>query len=36
MEIQITILSDSIESMKEDLAALEDALEKLKEITGGR
>ena len=36
LEIQITILSDSIESMKEDLTALEEALEKLKEITGGQ
>ena len=36
LEIQITILSDSVESMKEDLAALEDALEKLKELTGGQ
>ena len=36
LEMQITIVSDSIESMKEDLAALEDALEKLKELTGGQ
>ncbi len=36
LEMQITIVSDSIESMKEDLAALEEALEKLKELTGGQ
>ena len=33
--IQITILSDSIESIQNDLIALEEALEKLKELTGG-
>ena len=36
LEMQITIVSDSIESMKEDLATLEEALEKLKELTGGQ
>ena len=33
--MQITIVSDSIDSIKTDLAALEEALEKLKELTGG-
>ena len=35
LQLQITIVSDSIESMKNDLTALEDALNKLKELTGG-
>ena len=35
LQMQITIVSDSLESMKDDLAALEEALEKLKELTGG-
>ncbi len=35
LQMQITIVSDSIESIKNDLTALEEALEKLKEITGG-
>ena len=35
MQMQITILSDSIENMKDDLDALEEALNRLKELTGG-
>ena len=35
LQMQITIVSDSVESMKNDLTALEEALEKLKELTGG-
>ena len=35
LQMQITIVSDSIESIKNDLTALEEALEKLKELTGG-
>ena len=35
LQMQVTIVSDSVESMKNDLRALEDALNKLKELTGG-
>ena len=35
LQTQITIVSESIESMKADLASLEAALERLKQLTGG-
>ena len=35
LQMQITIVSDSIESIRDDLGALEEALNKLKELTGG-
>ena len=35
LQMQVTIVSDSVESMRNDLEALEDALNKLKELTGG-
>ncbi len=35
LDMQITIVSDSVENIKSDLASLEEALEKLKELTGG-
>ena len=36
LQTQITIVSESIESMKADLEALEAALERLKQLTGGQ
>ncbi len=36
LDLQINIISESVEQMKEDISALEEALERLKELTGGQ